>query len=60
MNEQKVKLQSADELKKPVRHGDARLGRLLLIALAGIVVLTALVFGAVWLTKQIKTYVELN
>lgn len=63
MNEERedpIKLQPSDELKKPVRHGDARLGRLLLIALAGIVVLTALVFGAVWLTKQIKTYVELN
>ena len=37
MNEERedpIKLQPSDELKKPVRHGDARLGRLLLIALA--------------------------
>lgn len=55
-----IRLQSADELKKPVKQKDPKKGRLLLYALGGIVVLTALVIGVTHAAKAIVEYVELN
>ena len=60
MNEQKVKLQSADELKKPVRQRDPKKGRTLLLALGGIVLLAALALGVTWAARAVVEYVELN
>ena len=55
-----VRLQSADELKKPVKQRDPKKGRMLLYALGGIVVLTALAFGVKFAAEAIVEYVELN
>ena len=60
MNEQKVKLQSADELKKPVRQRDPKKGRTLLLALGGVVLLAALALGVTWAARAVAEYVELN
>lgn len=53
-------LPSGEDLKKPLRHRDPRKGRLLLLALGGIVVLAALVIGVTKLAQAIGEYVELN
>ena len=53
-------LPSGEDLKKPMRHRDPRKGRLLLLALGGIVVLAALVIGVTKLAQAIGEYVELN
>ena len=53
-------LPSGKDLKKPMRHRDPRKGRLLLLALGGIVVLAALVIGVTKLAQAIGEYVELN
>ena len=50
MNEKKetIRLQSAEDLKKPVKQRDPKKGRMLLYALAGIILLTALVIGVTY------------
>lgn len=53
-------LPSGEDLKKPLRHRDPRKGRLLLLALGGIVLLAALVIGVTKLAQAIGEYVELN
>ena len=60
MNEEKVQLQSADELKKPVKQRDPRKGRMLLLALGGVVLLAALALGVTWAARAVAEYVELN
>ena len=55
-----VRLQSAEELKKPVKQRDPKKGRMLLYALGGIVVLVALVIGVKYAAEAIVEYVELN
>ena len=56
----KVILQSGEELKKPVHRRDARKGRMLLLALGGIIVLAAVALGVTKLAQAIQSYVELN
>ena len=62
MSEKKetIRLQSAEDLKKPVKQRDPKKGRMLLYALAGIILLTALVIGVTYAAKAIVEYVELN
>ncbi len=60
MNEDKVKLQSSEELKKPVKQRDPKKGRMLLLALGGIVLLAALALGVTWAARAVAEYVELN
>lgn len=55
-----IRLQSSDELKKPVKQRDPKKGRMLLYALGGIVVLAALVIGVKYAAEAIVEYVELN
>lgn len=63
MNEEKkepIRLQDGEDLKKPIRRRDARLGRLLLLALCGVVVLAAAGIGVTKLAESISEYIELN
>ncbi|MGI5883709.1 MAG: DUF4340 domain-containing protein [Candidatus Spyradocola sp.] len=55
-----IHLSSGEDLKKPLRRRDPRKGRLLLLALGGIVVLAALVIGVTKLAQSIQEYVDLN
>lgn len=56
----KVMLQSADELKKKVKPRNTKKGRVLLFSLVAMVLLAALVIGVTQLAQKVTRYVEAN